>query len=191
MVDFELILQTAEVLLRPLLKEDFGQLVDLTNDQSMWTYFTSDLSVGEVLRDWIADAILQKENKTRLPFAVIDKASRKIVGSTSFGNISYRDKRIEIGWTWLGKEYHGKGINNQVKYLMISYCFEVLDFERVEFKTDVLNIPARKALSRIGMTEEGVLRSHTLMTHDRRRDTIFYSVLKSEWNALKIKNNWI
>ena len=191
MVDFELILQTAEVLLRPLLKEDFGQLVDLTNDQSMWTYFTSDLSDKAVLRDWIADAILQKENKTRLPFAVIDKASRKIVGSTSFGNISYRDKRIEIGWTWLGKEYQGKGINNQVKYLMISYCFEVLDFERVEFKTDVLNIPARKALSRIGMTEEGVLRSHTLMTHDRRRDTIFYSVLKSEWNALKIKNNWI
>ena len=191
MVDFELILQTAEVLLRPLLKEDFGQLADLTNDQSMWTYFTSDLSDKAVLRDWIADAILQKENKTRLPFAVIDKASRKIVGSTSFGNISYRDKRIEIGWTWLGQEYQGKGINNQVKYLMISYCFEILDFERVEFKTDVLNIPARKALSRIGMTEEGVLRSHTLMTHDRRRDTIFYSVLKSEWNALKIKNNWI
>ena len=191
MVDFELILQTAEVLLRPLLKEDFGQLADLTNDQSMWTYFTSDLSDKAVLRDWIADAILQKENKTRLPFAIIDKANQKIVGSTSFGNISYRDKRIEIGWTWLGKEYHGKGINNQVKYLMISYCFEILDFERVEFKTDVLNIPARKALSQIGMTEEGVLKSHTLMTHDRRRDTIFYSVLKSEWNALKIKNNWI
>jgi len=191
MVNFERILQTDEVLLRPLLIEDFEQLADLTNDQSMWTYFTSDLSDKAVLRDWIADAILQKENKTRLPFAVIDKASRKIVGSTSFGNISYRDKRIEIGWTWLGKEYQGKGINNQVKYLMISYCFEVLDFERVEFKTDVLNIPARKALSRIGMTEEGVLRSHTLMTHDRRRDTIFYSVLKSEWNALKIKNNWI
>ena len=191
MVNFERILQTDEVLLRPLLMEDFEQLADLTNDQSMWTYFTSDLSDKAVLRDWIADAILQKENKTRLPFAVIDKASRKIVGSTSFGNISYRDKRIEIGWTWLGQEYQGKGINNQVKYLMISYCFEVLDFERVEFKTDVLNIPARKALSRIGMTEEGVLRSHTLMTHDRRRDTIFYSVLKSEWNALKIKNNWI
>ena len=191
MVNFERILQTDEVLLRPLLIEDFEQLADLTNDQSMWTYFTSDLSDKAVLRDWIADAILQKENKTRLPFAVIDKASRKIVGSTSFGNISYRDKRIEIGWTWLGQEYQGKGINNQVKYLMISYCFEVLDFERVEFKTDVLNIPARKALSRIGMTEEGVLRSHTLMTHDRRRDTIFYSVLKSEWNALKIKNNWI
>jgi len=191
MVNFERILQTDEVLLRPLLMENFEQLADLTNDQSMWTYFTSDLSDKAVLRDWIADAILQKENKTRLPFAVIDKASRKIVGSTSFGNISYRDKRIEIGWTWLGKEYQGKGINNQVKYLMISYCFEVLDFERVEFKTDVLNIPARKALSRIGMTEEGVLRSHTLMTHDRRRDTIFYSVLKSEWNALKIKNNWI
>ncbi len=191
MVDFELILQTDKVLLRPLVMEDFELLADQANDQSMWTYFTSDLSDKEVLRDWIADAILQKENKTRLPFAIIDKANQKIVGSTSFGNISCRDKRIEIGWTWLGKEYHGKGINNQVKYLMIGYCFEVLDFERVEFKTDVLNIPARKALGRIGMTEEGVLRSHTLMTHDRRRDTIYYSVLKSEWTALKIKNNWI
>ena len=187
MIDFELILQSDKVLLRPLLIEDFDQLAGLANDQSMWVYFTSNLSDRVVLRNWMEDAILQKENKTRLPLVIIDKSSDKIAGSTSFGNISYHDKRVEIGWTWLGKEYQGKGLNDQLKYLMINYCFEVMNFERVEFKTDVLNIPARKALSRLGMTEEGVLRSHTLMTNGRRRDTIFYSVLKSEWSAIKIK----
>jgi len=187
MIDFELILQSDKVLLRPLLIEDFDQLAGLANDQSMWVYFTSNLSDRVVLRNWMEDAILQKENKTRLPLVIIDKSSDKIAGSTSFGNISYHDKRVEIGWTWLGKEYQGKGLNDQIKYLMINYCFEVMNFERVEFKTDVLNIPARKALSRLGMTEEGVLRSHTLMTNSRRRDTIFYSVLKFEWSAIKIK----
>lgn len=183
MIDFDLILQNDNVLLRPLAEEDFEPLAVLTTDPSMWIYFTSDLSDREVLRKWIDDAILQSGNKTRLPFAVIDKKSNKIAGSTSLGNISNHDKRVEIGWTWLGKAFQGTGINDQIKYLMINYCFEKLDFERVEFKTDVLNIPARKALSRIGMTEEGILRSHTLMTHNRRRDTIYYSVLKSEWKA--------
>jgi RimJ/RimL family protein N-acetyltransferase len=73
---------------------------------------------------------------------------------------------------------------------MLKYAFETIDFERVEIKTDVLNLPARKALLRIGATEEGVLRSHTLMTHGRRRDTIYYSFLKSEWEAIKIRNDW-
>jgi RimJ/RimL family protein N-acetyltransferase len=73
---------------------------------------------------------------------------------------------------------------------MIKFLIETLDFERVEFKTDILNIPARRALLRIGAKEEGILRSHTLMTHNRRRDTIYYSILKSEWNEIKIKNNW-
>ncbi len=74
---------------------------------------------------------------------------------------------------------------------MIKYCFEELEFERVELKTDVLNLPARKAMIRLGLKEEGILRSHTLMTHNRRRDTIYYSVLKSEWAELKAKNNWL
>lgn len=84
-----------------------------------------------------------------------------------------------------------KGINNQTKHLMLDYCFESSGLERVEFKTDVLNIPARKTLVKIGMVEEGVLRCHTLMTLDRRRDSIFYSILKSEWRAVKEKNHWV
>ena len=113
-----------------------------------------------------------------------------MIGSTSFGNFSFKDRRVEIGWTWIAKEYQGSGVNNEIKYLMLKYAFETLNFERVEVKTDVLNVKARRALSRIGFKEEGVLRSHTVMTHGRRRDTLYYSILKSEWNEVKIRNQW-
>jgi RimJ/RimL family protein N-acetyltransferase len=189
MIDFNFQLQNERILLRPLKKDDFGAFAELSGDQAMWFYFTSDLSNKKELKRWVDDALIQHKNKTRLAFTVIDKASGKVAGSSSFGNISYRDQRVEIGWTWLGKSFQGKGINSTMKYLMLGYCFEALGFERVEFKTDVLNLPARKALARIGATEEGILRSHTLMTNNRRRDTIYYSVLKTEWERLKI--NWI
>ena len=189
MIDFDLKLQTGNILLRPTIVEDIEGFTGLTTDKTMWIYFTNDLSDKTELENWVNDALIQKDNKTRLPFTIIDKKTSNIIGSTSFGNISYRDKRIEIGWTWLSKNYWGKGVNDEVKYLMFRYCFEKLEFLRVECKTDVLNIPARKALTRMNMTEEGILRSHTLMTNNRRRDTIYYSILKSEWTEIKIKNN--
>jgi len=190
MLDFKLILQTDEVILRPMISDDFNSFENLTKDKSMWIYFTSDLSDRADLHYWIDTALSDMENKTRLAFTIIEKSSDSPVGSTSFGNISFRDRRIEIGWTWISREFQGKGVNSQIKYLMLKYAFETLDFERVEIKTDVLNIPARKALLRIGAKEEGVLRSHTLMTHGRRRDTIYYSILRSEWESIKIRNNW-
>jgi RimJ/RimL family protein N-acetyltransferase len=191
MIDFDLKLQTGNILLRPTIVEDIEGFAGLTTDKTMWICFTNDLSDKTELEIWVNDALIQKENKTRLPFTIIDKKTNELIGSTSFGNISYRDKRIEIGWTWLGKNFWGKGINDEAKYLMIRYCFEFQDFVRVEFKTDVLNLPARKALTRLNMTEEGILRSHTLMTNNRRRDTIYYSILKSEWPEIKAKNNWL
>ena len=189
-LDFNLILQTDKVILRPMISDDFNSFEILTKDKSMWIYFTSDLSDRADLHYWIDTALTDMENKTRLAFTIIEKSSDNPVGSTSFGNISFRDRRIEIGWTWISREFQGKGVNSQIKYLMLKYAFETLDFERVEIKTDVLNIPARKALLRIGAKEEGVLRSHTLMTHGRRRDTIYYSILRSEWESIKIRNNW-
>ena len=190
MIDFDLILQNDKILLRPTIQDDIEIFSGLTHDKNMWYFFTSDLSDRLQLENWVKDSLIQKQKQIRLPFTIIDKSDNRIIGATSFGNISYLDNRIEIGWTWISKDYQGKRINDQVKYLMIGYCFDVLDFLRVEFKTDVLNVFARGALKRINIIEEGVLRSHTLMTNNRRRDTIYYSVLKSEWNDTKIKNNW-
>lgn len=180
MNNFDITLQNEIVLLRPTVVTDFEPFMKLTQNKTMWVYFTHDLSESNDFKNWFNEALLGKELKTRLPFTVIQKEDNKVAGATSFGNISMRDKRIEIGWTWFGAEFWGKGLNTQAKYLMLKYCFEVLDFERVEFKTDVLNMHARNALLRMHITEEGILRSHTLMTNGRRRDTIFYSVLKAE-----------
>ena len=190
MLDFNLILQTDKVILRPMISDDCNSFERLTEDKSMWIYFTSDLSERSELQNWIDTALSDMKSENRLAFTIIEKTTGNPIGSSSFGNISYRDRRIEIGWTWISREFQGKGVNSQIKYLMLKYAFETIDFERVEIKTDVLNIPARKALLRIGAKEEGVLRSHTLMTHGRRRDTIYYSILRSEWDDVKERNGW-
>ncbi len=190
MINTDIELQNENILLRPTIKSDFEQFTTLTHDKTMWIYFTHDLSDKKDFETWFGEALDGKVKKSRLPFTIVQKENNLIVGSTSLGNISVRDKRIEIGWTWFGPQFWGKGLNIQAKYLMLRYCFEELEFERVEFKTDVLNIHSRNALLRMNIAEEGILRSHTLMTKGRRRDTIFYSVLKHEWQELKIKNNW-
>lgn len=190
MLDFRLTLQTDQILLRSVVPDDYYLFEKIASDNSLWTYFTSDLSVKSELKEWVDTAVNDIKNKTRLAFTIVDIATSDVIGSTSFGNISYKDKRIEIGWTWISKKYQGSGVNNQIKYLMLRHAFEVLEFERVEFKTDILNIPARRAFQRIGAREEGILRSHMLMTNNRRRDTIYYSILKQEWKGIKKINEW-
>jgi RimJ/RimL family protein N-acetyltransferase len=179
MLDRNLILENQTVLLRPLCQEDFTSLQELSSFEDMWVYFTHDLSKPEEFDQWASGHFSEE----RLQFTVIEKSSGKVAGSTGFGNFFSRDQRIEIGWTWLGKEFQGKGINPAMKKLMLDYCFQTLKLKRVEIKTDVLNMPARKALQNLGATEEGILRSHTLMTHGRRRNTIYYSFLEGEWNG--------
>lgn len=186
MIDFELKLENEIVLLRPIEEKDFPELLTLTLEPDMWRFYTHDLSTLDGIREWAKPAL----DKQRLQFVIIDKDSGKKMGATAFGNFSERDSRLEIGWTWLGKHFQGTGINNQIKKMMLTYCFDILELERVEFKTDVLNIQARNSLKNIGAIEEGVLRSHTLMTKERRRDTIYYSILKSEWNYVKRENDW-
>jgi RimJ/RimL family protein N-acetyltransferase len=172
-----LTLENDRILLRPLQREDLSPLLDLTQDPALWTYFTHDLSSLAGLESWAAGHFAGD----RFQFVVVDQASQQYLGSTGFGNYFPRDQRIEIGWTWLGRAAQSTGINSQMKSLMLQYAFGELEMLRVEFKTDVLNLPARQALLRLGATEEGVLRSHTLMTQGRRRDTIYYSFLRGEW----------
>ncbi|TBW26562.1 GNAT family N-acetyltransferase [Gramella sp. KN1008] len=181
MLNFNKTIESPRVILRPIKKEDFEVMNNLTNDQNMWYYFTTDLSKETMLEDWINLAIKELENKKSLPFSIITVENDEIIGSTRVSNISQRDKRVEIGWTWIAKEYQGTGINSHVKKLLFKFLFEETETVRIELKTDVLNIPARKGMLKSGLIEEGILRSHTLMTNNRRRDTIFYSILKDEW----------
>ena len=181
----ELKLETDKVLLRPLQHLDIASFSQIANDESLWKYFTFLLNDPLQLERWVEVALQEREEGKRIPFTIIEKASGNVCGSTSFGSISYYDKRIEIGWSWLGKQYQGTGINFHAKFSLLSYAFDVLDWERVEIKTDNLNERAKQGLRKIGAKEEGVLRSHMKMPLNRRRDSIYFSVLKREWPDIR------
>ena len=179
-------LETSAVLLRPMVASDVEAFLPLcSQDENMWSFFTMNLSSPPQLKRWVETALRDRETGNRLPFTIIDKQSGAIAGSTSIANISMYDLRAEIGWSWLGQAFRGTGINRHAKYAMMRVLFDSYEFERVEFKTDVLNERARQGLLRIGAVEEGILRSHMKMWNNRRRTSIYYSVLKSEWPRLK------
>lgn len=186
MIPAGLILETQKVLLRPVEEDDYDEFLQLAKqDAAMWQYFSLNLGDEVQLTQWMEMGFADKKAGTRRPFTIIEKATGKIAGSSSMGNISYHDLRLEIGWSWLGKDFRSTGINRHAKFSMMNYAFEQLHFERVEFKTDVENARARKGLQNIGGIEEGILRSHMTMWNNRRRTSIYYSVLKDEWPALK------
>ncbi len=127
------------------------------------------------------DAYFTEAMAQRLPFLVYDKLHKCHAGSSSFGNYSAKDARVEIGWTWISQALQRSGLNSSIKYLMLSHAFEQNHIERVEFKADARNTISTAALSRLGATYEGRLRSHTMMNDGHRRDTVYYSILKHEW----------
>lgn len=175
------------VLLRPIGLSDYNGYRDIAFTSGIWKYFNGTINSDEQLESFLSKGISDSSASARNVFSIVESSSGKIAGTSAYGNYSEVDSRIEIGWTWLGTDYQRTGINRNVKFLLLKNAFEIHHMERVEFKTDVLNKSARKSLAALGAREEGILRSHTLMPGDRRRDTIYYSILKSEWTELKHK----
>ena len=178
-------LENEHVLLRRILLQDRNQLHEIALDPDIWKYFVFQVGTDAEFEQFMTDALEDTNSGKRIVFCVIDKTDGRIAGSMSYGNLAEKEKRLEIGWSWLGRKYRGAGVNRWAKYLLLQYAFETLQCERIEFKTDVLNIQARKGLRNIGAKEEGVLRSYNFMPDNRRRDAIYYSILKSEWNDVK------
>jgi RimJ/RimL family protein N-acetyltransferase len=177
--------ENEHVLLRRVLPEDRDQLREIALDPEIWKYFVFRVGTEAEFAQFMKEALEDTDSGKRIVFCVVDKRDGRIAGSMSYGNLAEKEKRLEIGWSWLGQKYRGTGLNRWAKYLLLQYAFERLQCERVEFKTDVLNLQARKGLRNIGASEEGVLRSYNYMPDNRRRDAIYYSILKSEWNDVK------
>ncbi len=125
-----------------------------------------------------------------LPFAIIEKATGKAVGMTTFMNIDAANKRVEIGSTWYRKSVQRSPINTECKLLLLQYAFEELDCIAVEFRTHFLNIQSRTAIERLGAKLDGILRSHMRMVDGSLRDTACYSIIASEWPAVKSHLTW-
>jgi RimJ/RimL family protein N-acetyltransferase len=133
-------------------------------------------------RQWIEEAL---EAPDQLPFAIVETAKGKVVGSTRYLNIRPEHRCLEIGWTWLGQEWQRTGINTRVKLLLLSHAFERLGCVRVEFKTDARNERSQRALERIGASREGSLRKHMIVQGDYSRDSVYFSVIDEEWPKVK------
>ena len=180
-------LEGRDVRLEPLTLAHHAALCDVGLDEELWRFTTSIVRTPDEMRAYIESALQAQVAGTAFPFATISKAEGRVVGSTRFGNISRGDRRVEIGWTWLGRAHQRTSLNTEAKYLMLSHAFEVLGCIRVELKTDVLNERSRAAILRIGATEEGILRRHMITASGRVRDTVYYSILDREWPRVKAR----
>jgi len=181
-----IILENERTLLKPLSRDDYELLLPIAlQDSSLLQYSPAPVYSEALLHQYIETAMADRQKQQRYAFIIFDKKAGQYAGSTSFANISNKDQRLEIGYTWLGKSFQRTGLNRNVKWLMLQYAFEQLGFERVEFKTDERNTASRTAIEKIGGKMEGILRSHTVMHDGFRRNTVYYSILRNEWESLK------
>jgi RimJ/RimL family protein N-acetyltransferase len=181
----DLVLSNERVTLRRVRIADVEAFSRIAYDPEVWRYFVTRIESREDLDTFMETAIRDTLSRTRIVFAIIDNSTGEIAGSTAYGNLAEADRRLEIGWSWLGEKSRRTGVNRATKLALLDHAFGELGCERVEFKTDVLNTGARAGLSGIGATEEGVLRSFNFMPGGRRRDVVYYSILRAEWPRIR------
>lgn len=181
----DLILENERVQLRPLSRTDQAFLLPFSlKEPDLWTYSLTSAAGEENLEKYLLAALELREKEMGYPFLVYDKKTKKIAGSTRFYSINVHHKTLSIGYTWYGKEFQRTGLNRHCKLLLLTYAFEALDIERVEFRADAKNARSIAAMQGIGCTLEGTLRNDCT-AETGRRDSVVLSIIKSEW--LKVK----
>jgi N-acetyltransferase len=179
------ILEGRFVRLEPLSFSHLPQLCEVGLDEDLWRLIPTPIKNSEDMKMYIETALDEQNRGVSLPFATVEKSSNQAIGSTRFGNIRIKDKGVEIGWTWIAKNWQRTQINTEAKYLMLRQAFEVWRCLRVEFKTDVLNEKSRSAILRLGAKQEGIFRRHVVCQSGRIRDSVYFSILDSEWAEVK------
>ncbi|MEO8625900.1 MAG: GNAT family N-acetyltransferase [Candidatus Limnocylindrales bacterium] len=174
-------LEGTYVQLEPLSMNHLAGLTQVGLDAEIWRWMPMFVQSPQDMRTLIEEALADAEAGTMVPFATIERATGKPVGSTRYLSIVPAHRRLEIGWTWLAPAWQHGAVNTEAKLLMLQHAFEKLGALRVEFKTDALNEKSRTALLKIGAVEEGVFRHHMVMPGGRQRDSAYYSVIVEEW----------
>lgn len=183
-----LILQGKHVRLEPLSEAHIPGLTKVGAGRDFWDFMLyGDIKTEADMRNWVLDIMERAKKKTDLPFAVIHLESGRAAGATRYLNIMPKDRGLEIGGTWYGLDFQRTAVNTECKYLLLKHAFEELKCIRVQLKTDSRNERSQKAIERIGAKKEGVLRNHMILPDGRYRDSVFYSILDTEWNGVKIR----
>jgi N-acetyltransferase len=179
------ILEGRFVRLEPLTAEHTTGLAEIGLDEDLWKWIPTPVRTLEEMRAYVQTALAEQANGSALPFALIERTSGRTIGSTRYGNIERTHYRLEIGWTWVARQWQRSPINTEAKYLLLRHAFETLKCIRVELKTDSLNERSRAAILRIGAREEGTFRNHMITASGRIRHTVYFSILDSEWPDVK------
>ncbi|QDO94722.1 GNAT family N-acetyltransferase [Formosa sediminum] len=178
-------LEDSRVKLTLLDLSNYKSLIPIAKQEDLVKYSPTDIATEETLKNYVQTALDGYYHNTCIPFLVFDKSKNAYAGCTRFMNINAKQKVLDIGSTWIGYEFHGTGLNAHMKFLMLQYAFERLEYERVEFKVDERNIRSRKAIEGIGGTLEGILRQNLYLLDGYKRNTCIYGILKAEWDVLK------
>ena len=176
------ILENERVLLRPIQESDFENLLSFSlNEPEIWKYGLVTAAGEKNLKNYIAAAVKNLNDKKEYPFIIFDKKANCYAGSTRFYDIQQPWFTVQLGYTWYGKKFQRTGLNRHCKLLLLTYVFEEWGLERLEFRADANNTPSIAAMKAIGCVEEGILRNHMPTAQGDRRDSIVLSILKTEW----------
>lgn len=184
-------LENSRVRLRLLTAADTELLVQLAADPAIWhtpdgiSMATLPMHTAEQRRHYVQQALAEMQAGRAWAYITHDQQTGQAVGSTRYGNIALHEGRVEIGWTWLVPAAQRTGINRAAKLLMLDHAFHDMGINRIEFRANAMNHKSRAALAGIGATYEGLLRQHMLLPDGRVRDTVYYSILRSEWPAIR------
>ncbi len=179
------VLEGKHVRLEPMRVDHLPSLCEVGLEPSIWKWTANVVESSADLEVYVRDALAERDRGAAVPFVTIDLSSGKIVGSTRFGNIDRFNRKAEIGWTWINRQWQRTVINTEAKLLMLTHAFEVWKCIRVEFKTDAYNKVSQKAIKRIGAAREGILRNHMITETGRYRDSVYFSIIESEWESAK------
>jgi RimJ/RimL family protein N-acetyltransferase len=179
------ILEGMFVRLEPMALGHVDALWETGSDESLWRLIPTSVRSRDDMLRYVETALDDQKRGVALPFVTVERSEGNVVGSTRFGNIDVNNRRAEIGWTWVSPAWQRTAVNTEAKLLMLTHAFEVWKCVRVELKTDVLNEKSRNAILRLGAKQEGIFRKHVLCDTGRFRDSIYFSILDTEWESVK------
>lgn len=186
-INHPVILQGTNINLVPLEEKHLEELYTAAADKELWALIPTDCSERDTFYKTYEFAISERTAGNQYPFVIIHKETNKIIGSTRLFEIYPADKKLEIGWTWITKDYWGTTINLECKLLLLTYCFETLKTNRVQLKTKDTNFRSRKAIEKIGGIFEGILRKDKIVSDGTTRNAAYYSILDDEWEQARTK----
>jgi len=173
------------VALIPMSLEHGPQLLQAAADGELWNMTVTVVPGPGTMDRYIATALEGRRVGTVMPFVIVQLATGAIVGSTRFWKIDRANRKMEIGHTWLSASVQRSSVNTEAKLLLLTYAFEVMDAVRVQFTTDELNQKSRAAILRLGAVQEGIVRHERIMPDGRKRNSVRFSMIDTEWEAVK------